>query len=92
MRARGDRLGDVAGEADAAVGDERHVGLGERIRHHRHGGDLRHADTRDDAGGADGARADADLHRVRTRIRQGTRGVRRCDVAGDDLQVAPARS
>jgi len=28
------------------------------------GRDLRHADAADDAGGADGARADADLHAI----------------------------
>ena len=33
-----------------------------------HGGDLRHADARNDARGADGAGADADLDAVRARL------------------------
>ena len=39
-----------------------------RVRDVRHRGDLRHADTRDDARGADGARADADLDAVDARF------------------------
>ena len=62
--AGGDRLCDVAGVADAAVRDERHVGLGEASRHVGDRRDLRHADAGDDAGRADRARADADLDAV----------------------------
>ena len=50
-----------------------------------HGGELRHADAGDDAGGADAAGADADLDRVRTRLDQRQRTFGRCDVAGDHL-------
>ena len=66
VRAGDDRLGDVAGEADAAVGDQRHAGAFERRGDVRDGGDLRHADACDDARRADGAGADADLDAVGT--------------------------
>jgi hypothetical protein len=66
----GDRLGDVAGELDAAVGDDGNV-LRLRGFDRRHdGGQLRHADAGDDAGGADRARADADLDGIRAGIDQ----------------------
>ena len=89
VRARDDGLGDVAGEADAAVGDQRHA-----VRRQRRGdvgdrGDLRHADARDDAGRADRARADADLDRIRAGVDQRQRRLGRHDVAGDDLLVRP---
>ena len=51
--AGGDRLRDVAGVADAAVGDHRDVVAGERLRGVVDGRHLRHADARDDAGRAD---------------------------------------
>ena len=79
-------LGDVARVADAAVGDQRDAAL-ERFGHHAHGGDLRHAHARDDAGGADRARAHAHLHRVGAGVEQRQRGVAGDDVAADHLQV-----
>ena len=60
----GDRLGDVARVADAAVGDQRHAAAAERRGDVADRGDLRHADAGDDARGADRARADADLDAV----------------------------
>jgi hypothetical protein len=60
----GDGLGDVAGEADAAVGNQRNAGALPALQRHGDRGDLRHADTGHDTGGADGARADTDLDRV----------------------------
>jgi hypothetical protein len=68
-RTGGQRLADVAGVADAAVGDQRDAVL-QRLGHHVDGGDLRHADAGDDARGADRARADADLDRVRAGFQQ----------------------
>ena len=56
LRAGGDRLGDVAAVADAAVGDDRHArGLGDAdgLEDRRH---LRHADAADDPRRADRAR------------------------------------
>ena len=53
--------------------------------HVEDGGELRHADAGDDAGGADRARADADLDRVGAGIDQRLGAVGGGDVAGDDL-------
>ena len=81
----GDRLGEVARGADAAVGDHRHA-LGPAARRHAHDrGQLRHADAGDDPRGADRARADADLDRVGAGLDQGRRRLAGGDVAGDDL-------
>ena len=48
---------------------------------------MRHAHARHDAGGADRARADADLHAVRTRFNQGQSGCTGGDVAANDFDV-----
>ena len=48
---------------------------------------MRHADTGDDAGGADGAGADADFDHVCTRISQSNGGVGGGDIAADDDEV-----
>src|SRR6185503_14634175 len=48
-------------------------------------GDLRDADARDDARGADRTGADADLDRVGAGLRQRQRALARRHVAGDDL-------
>src|SRR6185436_17270622 len=66
-RAGGDCLGDVARVADASVGDHRDARGARDARDVGDRGDLRHADARDDAGGADRPGADADLHAVRAR-------------------------
>src|SRR5690606_446154 len=87
VRARGDRLGDIAGVAKAAAREERHARAFERGRDLRDRGDLRHADARDDPRRADRARADADLHRVGTRLDERPRRLAGHDVAGDDLQI-----
>ncbi len=78
---------DVAREADAAVGDARHARAFECFGDIGDRGDLRHAHAGDDAGGADRARADADLDRIRARFDQRQRG--RCggDIAADDVHV-----
>ena len=83
------RLGDVAGKADTAVGDQRHVRVLERCGDVGHRGDLRHADAGHDAGGTDRAGTDTDLDRIGARIDERARGFRRGDVAGDHLAVAP---
>src|SRR5207302_9146255 len=87
VRASGDRLGDVARVAHAAVGDERHADLFERRGHVLDRGDLRHADARDDARGADRAGADADLHAVRAVLDERSRAIARADIAADDLHA-----
>ena len=50
------------------------------------GGELRHADARDDASGADRARTDADLHRIGAGIDQRLGAVAGRDIAGDDAR------
>ena len=87
VSAGGDGLGHVSGILDAAVRDDRDavflrylIGLHDRRY-------LRHADTGDYAGGADGAGADAHLYRIRSRFDQGLRALAGGDVSGDDLQI-----
>ena len=53
-----------------------------RLVHRRH---LRHADAGDDAGGADRARADADLDGVGARLDERLRAGAGRDVAADDV-------
>ena len=45
---------------------------------------MRHANAGDDAGGADGTRADANFDHVRARVSEGNGGVSGGDVATDD--------
>src|SRR6185312_16749278 len=49
--------------------------------------ELRHADARDDAGGADRAGTDAHLHRVGAGIDQRLGGVGGGDIAAGDLHI-----
>src|SRR5690606_28015044 len=90
IRARGDGLGQVAGEADAAVRDQRHAVLFEFLCDVGDGGDLRYAHAGDDAGGADGTGADAHLDAIRACLNQRARGLGGDDVAADHLQVGEA--
>ena len=64
----------------------------QRFRDVLDGGDLRHADTGDDAGGADRTGADADLDRVGAVIDQRAGGIRRGDVAADHLDLRDSSS
>ena len=80
-RAGGDRLGDVAGVLDAAVADHRDARRPAGQRRLVDRGDLRRADAGHHPGGADRARPDADLDRVRAGLDQRLRrrpGWRRC--------------
>ena len=90
VRAGGNGLGDIAGVADAAVGDQGHAAGGKCLGDVRHRGDLRHADAGDDARGADRTRADADLDAIGARGDQVERPFAGDDISGDDLQIAPA--
>ena len=87
MRAGGDRLGDIAGVADAAVADHRDTGALSASATRRNRADLRHADAGNHAGRADRARADPDLDRVRARLDEIERRLGGHDVAADDLHV-----
>ena len=83
--AGGDRLGQIAGKLDAAVGDRRHVRrrAGFDAFHDRR--QLGHADACHHPRRADRARPDADFHGVGPGVDQGFRAVGRRDIAGDQL-------
>ena len=85
--AGGDRLGEVAGKLDAAIGDHRHAVLAAFLDGIDDRGELRHADPGDHAGRADRARPDADLDRVGAGLDQRPRALGGRDVADDDLGV-----
>ncbi len=76
-RAAGERLRDVARIFDAAIGDDGHAMARGGLRGLHDRRQLRHADARDDARGADRAGADADLDCVRARVDQRQRRLRR---------------
>lgn len=71
MGAGGDRFRDVAGMADTPIGDDRHPGAFECLRHLGHGADLRHADAGHHPGRTDRARTHPDLDRIGTGLDQG---------------------
>ena len=83
----GDGFGQVAGEADTTIGNQRHAGAGQRGGDIGHGADLRYADAGDDTSGADGTRADADLDAVSAGFGEGLGGFASGDVAADHLDV-----
>ena len=87
VSAGGDSLGHVSGILDAAVRDDRNtVLLRNRIGIHD-SCNLRNADTGNHAGGADGAGADAHLHRIRSCFNQSSRTLSGGNVSGDHLQI-----
>ena len=83
--AGGERLGQIAGIFDAAIGDHGHVGLLRGFDRIHDRGQLRHADAGDNARGADRTRTDADLDRVGAGIDQRLRALFGRDIAGDHL-------
>ena len=90
MRACGDRLRAVARIANAAIANHGHAGLVGAFEGRLDGGDLRHADTRDDARRADRARADADLDAVGAVLGERESAFGSCDVAADHLHAGEA--
>ena len=64
-------FGNVAAVANAAVRNQRHAAASQCDGHIVNGHDLRHAHARHDAGGADAAGANTDLHRVRAGLNKG---------------------
>src|SRR3954469_10864902 len=91
VRAGGNGLRDVAGVAHAAIGDEGHARFLERRGDVLDRSDLRHADARNNARGADRAGTDADLDAIGAMVDERLRGVAGADVAADDLHVRIAR-
>src|SRR5256886_392940 len=91
VRAGRDRLRDVPGGGDAAVGDQRDAVAGTHLRAVVDRGDLRHAHPGDDPRRADRPRSDTALHGVHTGVDQRLGRLGGRDVPGDELQVvAPA--
>ena len=83
----GNGLGDVAAVADAAVGDQRHAGAAQGGGHAVNRHDLRHAHAGHNAGGANRARANADLDRIGARLHQGQSSGASGDVATHHIDV-----
>jgi hypothetical protein len=82
--AGGDRLGQIARILDAAIRDHRDIVLLGLVDRSHDGAQLRHADARDNAGGADRSRSDPDLDRIGTSINQRLGAFCRGHIAGHD--------
>jgi len=80
-----ERLGEIAGIFDAAVGDHRDALFLRRLDRIHDGGELRHADAGNDARGADRARADANLDGIGAAVDQRPGAFAGGDVAGHHL-------
>ena len=83
----GQRLDDITGILDAAIGDDGDIILGGGAGGLIDGGDLRHADARHYTGGADGAGPDADLDAVGARFNEGLGTGGGGNVAGDEGDI-----
>src|SRR6267378_385774 len=88
--AGGDSLGDVAGEFNAAVGDDGNAGAFRGARGFHDGGDLRDAGAGDHARGADGAGSHADFQAVDAEGDEILCAFVGSDIAGDELHVGQA--
>ena len=80
-------LHDVAGIAEAAVGDHGDAEAVGDTGGVEDGGKLGHSDAGHDAGGADGARADADLDAVGAGVDEELSGLGGGDVADEDVDL-----
>lgn len=87
VAAGSDGFGHITGILDAAVGDDGDAIALSDFSTFIDGRDLRYADTGDDTGRADGARADADFDGVDAAFDEGFRSGTRSDVAGDDREM-----
>jgi len=87
VRAGRDGFDNVTGVLDATIGNNRDIVAAGHLCAVHDGGELRHAYACDDAGGADGARAYADLDGVSACVDQVKCGFCRRDVAGNDLRL-----
>ena len=82
--AGGNRLGNVAGELQSTIGDDGDVELVGFLDGRHDGCQLGNANAGDNAGGADRARADADLDAVSACIDERAGAFASCHIAGDD--------
>ena len=80
-------FGDVAREADAAVGNQRNAGTFEGFGNIVNGGQLRYAYARNNTGGTNRTRSDTDFDGVCSCCDQIQSGFGGCDIAADDLYV-----
>src|SRR6266851_4201416 len=85
--AGGDRLRQIAGEFDAAIGDHRDAVLPTFLDRVDDRGELRHPDAGDHARRTDRARTDAHLDRVGAGLDDSSRALGGRDIADDDLRV-----
>src|SRR5690606_30306480 len=69
--ASGNGLGDITGEPDATVGNQRHTALFQGSGYIGNRRNLRYANTCHNTGGADGAGADTNLHSICACVGQG---------------------
>ena len=83
----GKSLRHVAGKLDAAIGDDRHAGAAKSLGGGIDRSKLRYADAADDARGADGAWADADLDSMGAGLSESDRRLACRDVAGNDVNL-----
>ncbi len=87
MRTGGDRLRNISGKPNTAIGNDRHPGILEPGGNLGDGADLRHADPGDDARRADRARADTDLDAVGAGLDQLESRLARNHVTGNELEI-----
>ena len=81
----GNRLGDVPGKADPAVGDQRHIGPAQCPGDVADRGNLRYPDPGHHPGGTDRARADPHLDPVGAVLDEVQRRAFRGDIAGNNV-------
>src|ERR1019366_10774656 len=83
--------GDVSGVLDAAIGDDRSVGVTSGPGRFRDGGDLRNAGAGYDASGANRSRTNADFNGVGSGANHFAGSFEGPDVAGDEIDLGKLR-
>src|SRR5208337_1982163 len=86
-RAGGNRLCDISGILDAAIGDDGNIAVTSGACGFGNGCDLRNTRASHDTCGADRTGSDADLNAVCSSARQFTSAVEGADVAGDEVHL-----
>ena len=85
--ASGDSFGDVAGEANTTICDNRNTGAFQGFNCVSNGSDLRNTYASNDTSRTDRTRADTDFNRAATSFCQSACTCSCCHVAADDLQI-----